>query len=76
MADDVNLALLQIAAKTQELLIVASTSIIVFDIIIVELLLASGVPLGLIRSGFSFKEIGWVFFPGFWCSMEYRTQLR
>ncbi len=59
MADDVNLAPLQIVGKTQEILIVASTSTIVFDIIRVELLHGSGVPLSLIGSGISIKDISW-----------------
>lgn len=76
MADDVNLAPLQIVAKTQEILIVASTSTIVFDIIRVELLHGSGVPLSLIGSGISIKDISWFWSAGFWCSVGYRTQLR
>ena len=74
MTDDINLALLQIAAKVQELLIVSSTSTIVFDLIRIELLNGNGVPLGLIGSGFSFKEISWFWSPDFWCSVGYHTQ--
>ena len=74
MADDINLALLQIAAKVQELLIVASTSTIVFDLTRTELLSGNGVPLGLIGSGFSFKDISWFWSPDFWCSLGYQTQ--
>ena len=71
---NVNLALLQIPAKIQELLIVASTSTIVFDLIRSELLNGYGVPLGLLGSGFSFKDISWFWSPDFWCSVGYQTQ--
>ena len=74
LSDDINLPLPQIAAKVQELLIVASTSTIVFDIIRTELLNGNGVPLGLIGSGFSFKDISWFWSPDFWCSVGYQTQ--
>ena len=73
LSDDINLALLQIAAKVQELLIVASTSTIVFDLIRTELLNGNGVPLGLIGSGFSFKDISWFWSPDFWCSVRYQA---
>ncbi|KAI4216266.1 MAG: hypothetical protein LQ351_001276 [Letrouitia transgressa] len=74
LADDINLALLQVAAKVQELLIVASTSTIVFDIIRSELLHGNGVPLGLIGSGFSFGNLSWFWSADFWCSIRYKTQ--
>ncbi|KAL8792005.1 MAG: hypothetical protein Q9195_005423 [Heterodermia aff. obscurata] len=74
LSDDINLALLQVAAKVQELLIVASTSTIVFDLIRTELLNGNGVPLGLIGSGFAFKDISWFWSPDFWCSVRYQAQ--
>ena len=72
--DNINLALLQVAAKVQELLIMASISSVIFDIVRNKLLNGDGVPLGLIGSGFAFKDISWFWSAEFCCSMQYETK--
>lgn len=59
--DDMFQALLQVAAKVQELLIVASLATIIQDMIRQALMEAYGVPLGLLTSGFSFTQLRFVF---------------
>ena len=73
--DDTNLALLQGAAKIQELLITASTATIVFDIIRDELMYGDGVPLGLVGAGFSFTGLSFFWSPEFLYSLRYNARL-
>ncbi|KAL8917121.1 MAG: hypothetical protein Q9208_008160 [Pyrenodesmia sp. 3 TL-2023] len=73
--DDTNLALLQGAAKIQELLITASTGTILFDIIRSELMYGDGVPLGLVGAGFSFTGLSFFWSPDFLCSLRYKARL-
>ncbi|KAI4141973.1 MAG: hypothetical protein L6R39_005127, partial [Caloplaca ligustica] len=73
--DDTNFALLQGAAKVQELLITASTGTILFDIIRTELMFGDGVPLGLVGAGFSFSGLSFFWSPDFLCSLRYKARL-
>ena len=56
--DDIKLHVLQFVAKAHELLMIASISIVVFDTVGHQILFGSGVPLGLIGSGFGFSQLG------------------
>ncbi|RSL54946.1 hypothetical protein CEP53_007258 [Fusarium sp. AF-6] len=55
--DDMKLGLLQVAAKVQELLIVASVGSVIFHILRSELVFGEGIPLGLLTSGWNFSQI-------------------
>ncbi|KAK3620433.1 hypothetical protein LTR56_023405 [Elasticomyces elasticus] len=72
----VNIALLQGAAKLQELLIVASTTAVVMDVLRYELLRGDGVPFGLLGSGFQFSELSFFWSPEFWGAMIYAPLTR
>ncbi|TVY76140.1 hypothetical protein LSUE1_G008647 [Lachnellula suecica] len=67
----INLLFLQIAAKAQELLIVASLATIVFHIARHELLFGDGLPLGLVGSGLLFSNLGYFFSKEFLGSLRY-----
>lgn len=58
--DDFKQSTLQVAAKLQELLIVASTTSIIFHVLLKELTMGDGLPLGLLVSGWSFASIRYV----------------
>ena len=73
--DSINFALLQVAAKVQELLITASLATVIFQIIRNELMYGDGVPLGLLGSGFAFTDISYFWSPDFWCSLPYKAKL-
>ncbi|KAF4977198.1 hypothetical protein FZEAL_6226 [Fusarium zealandicum] len=64
--DDLKFGLLQVAAKAQELLIVASVGAVIFHVLRSELIFGDGVPLGLLVSGFSFAQISYFFSAEFW----------
>ena len=55
--DSVKNGVLQICAKAQELLVVASLSMVLFHVLRYELVFGPGLPYGLIGAGFSFTEI-------------------
>ncbi|KAH7011116.1 hypothetical protein EDB80DRAFT_762470 [Ilyonectria destructans] len=55
--DDLKMGLLQIAAKVQELLVVASVGAVIFHILRSELVFGEGVPLGLLVSGWNFSQL-------------------
>ncbi|KAM5343340.1 hypothetical protein ACJ41O_014306 [Fusarium nematophilum] len=60
--DDLKLGLLQVAAKVQELLIVASIGVVILHFLRSQLVFGDGLPLGLLVSGFSFasvEELDW-----------------
>ncbi|RSL74071.1 hypothetical protein CEP51_011664 [Fusarium floridanum] len=63
--DDMKLGLLQVAAKVQELLIVASVGSVIFHIIRSELVFGEGIPLGLLTSGWNFSQIQYFWSPEF-----------
>jgi hypothetical protein len=65
-SDSVNSALLQLAAKIQELLVVASMATVMLDALRHEMLYGEGVPLGMIPGGFLFTSLQYFWSPGFW----------
>ena len=69
-SETVNIALLQTAAKVQELLIVASLSTIAFQLIRDELLYGEGIPLGMLGAGIDMSKLSF-----FW-SREFIGGLR
>ncbi|KAL8968100.1 MAG: hypothetical protein Q9183_002625 [Haloplaca sp. 2 TL-2023] len=62
-SETVNLALLQTAAKLQELLIVASLAAVTFQFLRYELLYGDGLPLGLLAAGFEFTKLSFLWSP-------------
>ncbi|KAL8911390.1 MAG: hypothetical protein Q9171_003436 [Xanthocarpia ochracea] len=59
----VNLALLQTAAKLQELLIVASLATVAFQLLRHELMHGDGLPLGLLAAGIDFTRLSYFWSP-------------
>ncbi|KAL8709735.1 MAG: hypothetical protein Q9220_005521 [cf. Caloplaca sp. 1 TL-2023] len=59
----INLALLQTAAKLQELLIVASLATVTFQLLRHELIHGDGLPLGLIAAGLDFTKLSYFWSP-------------
>ena len=57
--DNADIALLQIAAKVQELLIVASLATILFHLTRDELLYGEGLPLGMVGAGIDFSKLSY-----------------
>lgn len=72
-SDTINLMLLQLAAKAQEILIVASLGLIVLQAVRHELLFGDGIPLGLIGSGLSFSNFEFFFKKEFYGALKYIT---
>jgi hypothetical protein len=70
-ADTMVLLSLQVAAKAQEILIVASLSQIIFQFVRHELLFGNGLPLGLIGSGLAFNNVGFFFTKEFYGAVTY-----
>ena len=64
--DSVALAFIQIAAKIQELLIIASIAVAILHTTIDALTNEHGLPLGLSTSGFSFARLSYFWSPAFW----------
>ena len=64
--DSVALAFIQVAAKIQELLAVASIAVVIFQTTNDALTDEHGLPLGLTTSGFSFARISYFWSPSFW----------
>ncbi|KAL8870477.1 MAG: hypothetical protein Q9174_003489 [Haloplaca sp. 1 TL-2023] len=62
-SETINLALLQTAAKLQELLIVASLAAVTFQLLRYELLYGDGLPLGLLAAGFEFTKLSFLWSP-------------
>lgn len=63
--DPVDMAALQLTAKLQELLIIASIGTIVYHRIRHDLLNSRGLPFGLLGSGLSFTQISYLWSPEF-----------
>ena len=63
--DSVALAFIQIAAKIQELLVIASITVVILHTTIDALTNEHGLPLGLYASGFSFAKISFFWSPSF-----------
>jgi hypothetical protein len=70
-SDTINLMLLQLAAKAQEIMIVASLGLIVLHAVRYELLFGDGLPLGLIGSGVSFSNFEFFFKKEFYGALRY-----
>ncbi|RSL99597.1 hypothetical protein CEP52_009633 [Fusarium oligoseptatum] len=66
-------AMLQVVAKLQELLIVASLTSVVFSVIRDQLVSTMGVPLGLLSVGFMFSHLSFFWSMEFWGAL--RSQL-
>ena len=64
--DSVALAFIQVAAKIQELLAMASIAVAIFHTTNDALTKEHGLPLGLAMSGFSFAKISYFWSPAFW----------
>ncbi|KAL8658345.1 MAG: hypothetical protein Q9202_007581 [Teloschistes flavicans] len=62
-SETINLALLQTAAKLQELLIVASLATVTFQLLRHELIRGDGLPLGLLTAGFEFTKLSYFWSP-------------
>ena len=60
-SETINIAFLQIAAKLQELAIIASLAEVTFEILRHELIYGDGLPLGLVVAGFEFSKISYFF---------------
>lgn len=73
-SETINLALLQTAAKVQELLIVASLATIILHITREELLYGSGLAIGLVGSGLAFSQIGYFFSKNSWAAYTIEVQ--
>ncbi|TPR06177.1 Tetratricopeptide repeat family protein [Aspergillus niger] len=60
-SETINLLLLQLIAKSHEIMVVASLSVVVMDFVRHELIFGGGVPLGLISAGINFNRFwtGW-----------------
>ncbi|KAL2213002.1 hypothetical protein CC79DRAFT_1374479 [Sarocladium strictum] len=67
-------AVLQVCAKVHELLVVGSLASIIFHVLRGNLLHRSGVPLGLLGSGFAFSQLSFFWSPDFLGSLQYRDQ--
>lgn len=74
-SENSNLLLLQIAAKLQELLIIASLTTIIVHVARTELVFGDGLPLGLIGSGLLFSNLGYFVSSEFIGSIRYRSSL-
>jgi len=64
--NNITIAILQVLAKMQELLIIASLATIVFANIRDQVLSGDGVPLGFLCSGFMFSQLSYFWSPEFW----------
>ena len=62
-SETINIAFLQTAAKLQELLIIASLTTIIFQLLRDELLYGDGIPLGLLGAGIDFTKLSFFWSP-------------
>lgn len=69
----INVALLQVAAKLQELLILASLTTIVVCEIRRELFAGTRIPLGILGGGFLYTSVAYFWSPAFWGSLKAET---
>ncbi|KAI4180028.1 MAG: hypothetical protein L6R41_007495 [Letrouitia leprolyta] len=69
-SETINIALLQTAAKVQELLIVASLTAVAFQLIRYELLFGDGLSLGTVAAGFDFVKLSYFWSPEFLGSLK------
>ncbi|KPM42359.1 hypothetical protein AK830_g4230 [Neonectria ditissima] len=68
----IKMGILQICAKAQELLIVASLSTVIFHILRSEMVFGAGLPLGLMGAGFNFTSLSFFWSSEFWGSITYK----
>ena len=62
-SESINVAFLQIAAKLQELAVIASLASVTFQLLRHELMHGDGLPLGLVVAGFEFSKLSYFFSP-------------
>ncbi|KAH6986988.1 hypothetical protein EDB80DRAFT_898282 [Ilyonectria destructans] len=74
--NSITVALLQIVAKLQELLICASRAAIIFSVIRSLLVSSTGVPLGMLPSSFLFVQISFFWSMEFWGAVRSKMPLR
>lgn len=74
--NNITIAILQVLAKMQELLIIASLATIVFANIRDQILSGDGVPLGFLCSGFMFSQLSYFWSPEFWGGLTSRVGRR
>jgi len=74
--NNITIAILQVLAKMQELLIIASLATIVFANIRDQILSGDGVPLGFLCSGFMFSQLSYFWSPEFWGGLTSRMSGR
>ena len=72
--ETINAALLQVAAKIQELLIVSSLATIIFHLVRDELIHGDGLPLGLLGAGIDFNRLNYFCSKELWGSWRYKTK--
>lgn len=72
---DVNIALLQVAAKVIDLLVIASLTNIVVHSIREEMVMGDGVPLGVISGTFMFSSLSYLWSPELWGSIRAKMTL-
>jgi hypothetical protein len=70
-SETINIMLLQVAAKLNELIIVASLGLIILHMVRHELLFGDGLPLGLIGSGLTFSNFQFFFRKEFYGALSY-----
>ena len=70
-SDTINILLLQLAAKANEILIVASLGLIILQTVRNELLFGDGLPLGLVGSGLTFSNLEFFFKKEFYGALKY-----
>jgi hypothetical protein len=64
--NSIAIAIFQVLAKLQELLIIASLATLVFEVVRDLMIFGDGVPLGFLGSGFMFSDISYFWSPEFW----------
>lgn len=70
-SETINLLFLQLAAKANEICIVASLGLIVLHAVRNQLLFGDGLPLGLVGSGLSFSSFQMFFQKEFWAAVRF-----
>ncbi|RNJ60512.1 hypothetical protein D7B24_007435 [Verticillium nonalfalfae] len=71
-SDSIKLGVLQLCAKVQELLIVASLSTVIFHVVRSEMTFGPGIPLGWLGAGFRFTTLSYLWSSDLWGSIRYK----
>ncbi|CRK18416.1 hypothetical protein BN1723_011577 [Verticillium longisporum] len=71
-SDSIKLGVLQLCAKVQELLIVASLSTVIFHVVRSEMTFGPGIPLGWMGAGFRFTTLSYLWSSDLWGSIKYK----